>query len=258
MSTNYRYIGKNTPRKDAKDIVTGRATFLDDFKVPGMLYAKSLKSSYAHANIVSIDTSRAEALEGVHAVLTHQNIPERCSNWCIGFPPHRPILDRRVRAVGEVIAVVAADTIDIAEAACELIDVQYEVLDAVYYAEDSVKEDAPHLYDHFNGNEVPYGMGLPGFPFDVEDEFMGIELGDIDKAFEECDAVEEGIASYDRSPAPLAPEAPGVIVNWIAENRLKVWGSSQSPNLLRMNQLAKMPGVLLDAESFNVGVSYGN
>lgn len=258
MANNYRYIGKNTPRKDARDIVTGKAIFLDDFKLPGMLYAKSLKSAYAHANIISIDTSKAEALEGVRAVLTHKNIPERCSNWSIGFPPHRPILDKRVRAVGEIVAVVAADTIEIAEAACELIDVQYEVLEPVYYAGDAVKEGAPQLYDHFKGNEVPYGMGLPGFPFDVEEEFMGIETGDIEKAFEECDAVEEGVASYDRSPAPLAPEAPGVIAKWIAENRLKVWASSQSPNLLRMNQLAKMPGVLVDAESFNVGGSYGN
>lgn len=258
MANEYRYIGKNVTRKDAKDIVTGKAVFLDDYKVPGMLYAKNVKSAYAHANIINIDTSKAEALKGVHAVLTYKNIPEKCKDWSIGFPPHRPILDSKVRAVGELVAAVAAETPEIAEAACELIEVEYEVLDAVYWAEDAVKEDAPQLYDHFEGNEVPYGMGIPGFPFEVEKEFTGIERGDVDKAFEECDGVAEGTASYDRSPAPLAPETPGVIAKWIDDNRLKMWATSQSPNLMVAQALTKMPGVLVDVESFNVGGSYGN
>ena len=258
MSKNYRYIGKNTQRKDAVDIVTGKAVFLDDFKVPGMIYGKGLKSPCPHAVITSIDTSKAEALPGVRAVMTYENLPEKCQDWNIGFPAHRKILDKKVRCVGEVVAVVAADTPDIAEEACDLINVTYELLEPVYFPEEAEKEGAPQLYDQFEGNEVPYGLGLPGFPFDAEEEFTGIKTGDVEKAFAECDAVAEGIASYNRSPSPLAPEPPGVIAKWDADDHLKLWATSQSPNLIRMYLFNRMPGVRVDVESFNVGGSYGN
>ena len=75
MSSNYRYIGKETPRKDARNIVTGKAQFFDDIKVPGMLYGKVLRSPHAHANITHIDVSRAKGLTGVRAVLTHKDVP---------------------------------------------------------------------------------------------------------------------------------------------------------------------------------------
>ena len=72
---NYRHVGKYTPRKEARDIVTGKALFLDDFSLPHMLYGRTKRSPYPHAKIVKIDTSAAEALEGVRAVITHKNAP---------------------------------------------------------------------------------------------------------------------------------------------------------------------------------------
>ena len=80
---NYRHIGKYMPRKEARDIVTGKAIFLDDFNVPHQLYGKTKRSPYPHAKIVSIDTSKAEALPGVRAVITHKNMPEK---WGLGLP----------------------------------------------------------------------------------------------------------------------------------------------------------------------------
>ena len=90
---NYRHVGKYTPRKDAKDIVTGKAIFLDDFSVPHMLYGKTKRSPYPHARILSIDTSRAEALPGVRAVITHKNMPEQ---WGLGLPVHRLLMADKV------------------------------------------------------------------------------------------------------------------------------------------------------------------
>ena len=95
MSTDYRFIGKPTPRKDALDIVTGKATFIDDIKQPDMLYWKVLRSPYPHADIKTIVTDRAEALPGVWAVLTYKDVPE----WKTGMPKHLGVLNRRLRHV---------------------------------------------------------------------------------------------------------------------------------------------------------------
>ena len=73
MTKGYRHIGKGTPRKDAREVVTGRAKYIDDIKLPGMLFGKVLRSPHAHAVIKNIDTARAEKLAGVKAVLTYKN-----------------------------------------------------------------------------------------------------------------------------------------------------------------------------------------
>ena len=127
MADKYRHLGKETPRKDAREIVTGRAQYFDDMSLPGMLYAKVLRSPYAHANLKHIDTSRAEALQGVRAVLTYKDT----EGWEWGIPKHIRILDSKVRFVGDAVAMVAADNLDIAEDALELIEVEYEPLPAV-------------------------------------------------------------------------------------------------------------------------------
>lgn len=129
VQPNYRHVGKYTPRIDAKDIVTGHATYLDDFNVPGQLYGKTLRSPYPHAKILSIDATKAEALPGVRAVVTYKNAPEQ---WGLGLPVHRHLLEDEVWCVGDVVALVAADTLEIAEEALDLIDVEYKKLPAVF------------------------------------------------------------------------------------------------------------------------------
>ena len=129
--SNYKYVGKNCQRIDAKDIVTGKAVFLDDYTVKDALFCAVLKSPLPHANIVSIDTAAAKALPGVHAVLTYEDCDP---SWGMGLPPMKPILGKRVHFVGDGVAIVAADTEDIAKAALELIKVEYEELEPVYDA----------------------------------------------------------------------------------------------------------------------------
>jgi len=121
-SQEYRYIGKARERRDAVDIVTGAARYIDDLKQPRMLYARVLRSPHAHAEIKKIDTSKAERLPGVKAVLTHENVPD----WKGGIPvPHKRVLDHRVRFVGDGVALVAATTLESAKEALDLIDVEY-------------------------------------------------------------------------------------------------------------------------------------
>jgi len=120
----YRYIGKATPRKDALELVTGKAEFIDDVKRPGMLHGKVLRSPYPHASIREIDATAAEALPGVKAVLTYKNVPD----WKTGIPRHVRVLDRKVRYVGDAVALVAAETEEQAWEALERIQVTYEKL----------------------------------------------------------------------------------------------------------------------------------
>ena len=103
MASNYRHIGKDTPRKDARDIVTGRAQYIDDVRLPRMLFGRALRSPLPHANIKSIDVSRAATLPGVSAVLTYEDVPD----WEWGIPKHMRVLDSKVRFVGDAVALLA-------------------------------------------------------------------------------------------------------------------------------------------------------
>lgn len=105
MEKTSRFIGKEIPRKDAGDIVRGKAKFIGDLKLPGMLHAKVLRSPYPHALIKKIDTVRAKKLAGVKAVLTYEEAP----NWRAGLPVHLGVLSQKVRYVGDAVALVAAE-----------------------------------------------------------------------------------------------------------------------------------------------------
>ena len=144
--TEYKVIGKSVPRIDALEKVTGRAKYTSDIKVPGMLYAKIKGSPYPHARIINIDTSKAEKLRGVKGVVTGKDAPRKL----IGAPlVDMPLLANYgiVRYVGEPVSAVAADTIEIAEEALDLIEVDYEELPAVFEVEEAFEEN-PQVIVH--------------------------------------------------------------------------------------------------------------
>lgn len=225
-SSGYRHVGKATLRKDALDIVTGAAKYIDDISVPGMLYAKVLRSPYAHATITHIDTSKAEILSGVKAVLTYKDVPE----WKGGIPfPHKRVLDRRVRFVGDGVALVAATSGEIAEEALELIEVEYEQLPAVFDVEEAIRPGAPQIYEEYPNNVLP-----PGCPFFGPTHLKEIVRGDVEKGFKEADFIAEGTYGYENIPNPSPPEPPGVIVQWDGPDKITVWSSSQCPSLIKI------------------------
>jgi xanthine dehydrogenase molybdenum-binding subunit len=231
MSEEYRYIGKPTPRKDAVEIVTGRAKYIDDMQMPRMLHGKALRSPYPHANITNIDTTKAESIPGVKAVLTYKNVPD----WRTGTPRHVRVLDRRVRFVGDAVALVAAETEELAMAALDRFEVEYEQLPAVYDVEEAIKPGAPQLYEEFPGNLLPLDVPVFG-----PKTLRGIVLGDAAKGFEEADFIGEGTYAYENVPNPLPIEPPGVIAEWTESNKLIVWASIQSVTWHRHMMMSKM------------------
>ncbi|MHC4073583.1 MAG: xanthine dehydrogenase family protein molybdopterin-binding subunit, partial [Planctomycetota bacterium] len=227
----YRYIGKATPRKDAIEIVTGKAKYIEDVELPRMLHGKVLRSPYPHALIEHIDTTSAEKARGVKAVLTHKNVPR----WMTGTPRHVRVLDEKVRYVGDAVALVAAETEAMARDALALIEVTYEQLPAVYDVEDALKSDAPQLYDDFPRNLLPLDAPIFG-----PNTLSAIELGDVEQGFEDSDFISEGTFSYDNIPNPLPIESPGVIAEWSEPNHLTIWSATQCASWHRYMMLSKM------------------
>jgi len=219
MADAYRFIGKAIPRKDAADIVTGNARFLNDIKVSDILFGKVLRSPHPHAIIKKIDKSKALKLAGVKAVLTWEDIPD----WKGGTPRCKRVLDRKVRFVGDAVALVAAVSEEIAQEALRLIDVEYEVLPAVFEMEVALKPDAPQLYDEFPGNIV-----TPGVPFFGPKNLKEVVMGDVEKGFKEADVITEGVFGYENMPNPLPPEPPGAIAMWEEPDRVTLWVSNQA------------------------------
>lgn len=155
--TEYSVVGKRLPFLECVPKGTGETRFTDDLRLPGMLYGRTLRSPFAHARILRIDTSRAEALPGVVAVVTAADTPGRkygywppgvrWDQWSSIIEDRYPLAMDRVRFVGEEVAAVAAVDEDTAEEAVGLIEVEYERLPAVFDPEDAMRPGAPAIHD---------------------------------------------------------------------------------------------------------------
>jgi selenium-dependent xanthine dehydrogenase len=208
--SNLKVVGHATPRPDAHDKVTGKATYAADLYFEGMLHAKVLRSEYPHARIVSVDTSEAKSLPGVHAVMTAADVPGAKyhglarNDW--------PVLAYdKVRYLGDAIAIVAADSEEIAAEALSLIRVSYEPLPIVASAEQALTQGAPLI--HEGGNVV---------------EHIELQRGDLGKGFAAADVIVEN--EY-RTPsgdhAFLEPEAAVGLID--DHGRVVVYVGSQIP-----------------------------
>lgn len=142
-------VGKRVPKLDAVDKATGRVKYIQDLKVPGMLYGKILYSKYAHANIVKVDTSRARELPGVLAVLTGDDVPEIRMGV---YKDNLPLKKEKVCSFRDEVAAVAATTPEIAEEALNRIEVTYEALPAIFDPEEALKEGATLIHEAHKSN----------------------------------------------------------------------------------------------------------
>lgn len=166
-------VGQSVVRTEARDKVMGKLAFGADLPQEGFLHGKMLRSPYPHALIKSINTEKAKSLPGVVAVMTAKDVPGR--NGFGAILPDQPVIcGDKVRFVGDGVALVAAESEKIAQAALELIEVEYEPLPAVYDPRDALKEDAPKI--HEKGNLL---------------SFNKLRKGDVDKGFEEADVILE-------------------------------------------------------------------
>jgi len=232
--SKYSILGKNLPRKDAIEKVNGEAKFVADIRLPRMLYASFLRSPHAHARIVSIDTSQAEALPGVKCVLTHKDVPKVHPRKKMRY-----LLDETMHAAGEEVAAVAAVTKEIADEAAKLIEVEYEVLPAVFDAEEAMKPDAPLVYPE-HGTNMYHGTVLQPAPNIQADGWMQLQDGDLEKGFAEADYILEEVyetpTQYHCSPMPRS-----VVCQWTGD-KLTCWACSQKP-MLTMQDLANCLGI---------------
>jgi xanthine dehydrogenase molybdenum-binding subunit len=146
-SHDFSVVGKSLPRLEGREKVTGATQFLTDTDLPGMLHGKVLRSSYPHARIVSINTTKVEKLAGVKAVITAEDTAK--IPYCIipRIANKLPLEDTKVRYIGDEVAAVAAETEEVAEEALKLIEVAYEELPAVFNPEEALKPEAPLLYE---------------------------------------------------------------------------------------------------------------
>jgi len=212
-------VGANVLRYDGVDHVTGRSRFVDDFSLPGMLWAKALRSPLASARVLRTDTSRAEVMPGVHAVITHSDVPKNVVGhqefW--GIAADEPLLaEHEVRFVGQLIAVVAAETEAQALAAVLAIEVEFEEREPFF--------DVRKAWDSGQPQVTPDGNIYFYYPDQPQRQ---VRKGDVEAAFTAADVVVEGV--YRPAAVEQAPAEPASALSVLEPNgRLTVHSTSQA------------------------------
>jgi xanthine dehydrogenase molybdenum-binding subunit len=167
-------VGQPLPNPNARAKIDGSARFTDDYDFPGMLYARTKRAGVPHARIASIDTARARELDGVHAVLTHVDVPGHNRHGLV-IDDWPVLCDDKVRYAGDAVAIVAAESEEIAAAAIDLVNVEYEELPVVSDALQAAETDAPSVHDgHSEGNLLKH---------------IKVDKGDVEAGFAEADIV---------------------------------------------------------------------
>ena len=241
----YKWVGTRPIRPDGLEKVTGKARFGADLVLPGMLYGKVVRSPHAHARIVSIDTSAAESMEGVKAVITGADFPDLAAN---GAHPsdidvaNNAIARDKVLYEGHVVAAVAAITREQAEAAAKAVAVTYEVLPHVLTVDEAMADNAPLLHEAM----ITKGVDpAPEEPSNIASKILH-ERGDLDQGFGEADAVVE--REFTTKPVHqgyIEPHAAVADAN--SDGRAHIWCSSQGHFQMRAytaTVLGVSPGTL--------------
>jgi 4-hydroxybenzoyl-CoA reductase subunit alpha len=248
MSNDFSIIGKATAMIDAAEKTTGAGKYTDDLSVPGMLVGKILHSPYPHARIKRIDSSRAEKIEGVVAVVVGKDAPNPYGILPVGHDEYALALDK-VRYVGDNIACVVATSEAIAEKALELIDVEYELLPAYFDPEESMKAQTHLIHDNKPNN--------------LEKDYHHV-FGDPDKGFAEADEIAEArFIANEVTHAAMEPHSTlasfEVDPHTGQPGRLTVWSSTQVPYYLqhKLSLVLEMPMAQIRVIKPLVGGGFG-
>jgi 4-hydroxybenzoyl-CoA reductase subunit alpha len=246
--THFSIIGKPIAMVDAAGKTTGAGKYTDDLTLPGMLVGKILHSPHPHARIKRIDTSPAEKLEGVVAVVIGSDAPNPYGILPVGHDEHAMAIDK-VRYVGDNVACVVAEDEAIAERALELIDVDYELLPAYFHPEESMRAERDLIHDNK--------------PHNLEKDYHHV-FGDPDKGFAEADQIEE--ARYIANEVTHAAMEPhSTLANFELDSqtgqlgRLTVWSSTQVPYYLqhKLSLVLEMPMAQIRVIKPLVGGGFG-
>jgi carbon-monoxide dehydrogenase large subunit len=246
------YVGRAMKRVEDPRLIKGIATYVDDLKIPGMLYAEFVRSPHAHAEIKSILTDGAKVLPGVVGIFTGADLNDKlgaipCASPIPGgrSPQHTVVAGGRAYFVGHPVAVVVAETRAIARDAIDLIDVEYEPLPAVIDPEKALQEGSALTHPEL-GTNVAFIWRLPA--------------GDVDAAFKEADKV-LSLRTVQPRVTPMAIEPRGCAASWHAgESSLTLWTSTQIPHLIRtlLPDLIRIPENKLRVVTPEVGGGFGS
>jgi len=207
---HFAVVGQRVNRVEGYDKVTGEAHYVADIKLPSLLWGRILRSPYPHAKVVNLDTSKAEKLRGVRAVVTAEDTIKR--GWGAFFPDQYPLSVGKARYVGEEVAAVAAIDPDIAEEALDLIEVEWEELPAVFDAEAAMKEGAPLIHENKKNN-----IALT----------IDVERGNVEQAFKESDVVVED--TFESIPQwHCAIETIGSVAEYAASGKYTIYMNTQT------------------------------
>ncbi|MFT5285908.1 MAG: 4-hydroxybenzoyl-CoA reductase subunit alpha [Planctomycetota bacterium] len=244
---DFEVIGKRHRKVDGLAKATGQAIYTDDIALPGMLHAKTLRSPHAHARIVSIDTSRAAALPGVLAVITGECMPIKYGviPWT---PDENALATDRVRFIGDEVAAVAALDEDTANAAIELIDVEYEVLYAYSDPKESLERHDPTIHEGNKHGNIS--------------KHVELEFGDVETALSGADVVVENDFFFHGS-THTAIEPHCAVAQWSQdtspEGLLTVWSSTQISHYVHraLARVLELPETRIRVIQPNLGGAFG-
>ena len=252
-SKHRKQVGRRPVRHDGVEKVTGHALYGADIRLPGMLHAKVLRSPHAHARLLSVDTSGAEAHPDVRAVVASADLPaldaDAAADVQLGHMRDTALARDKVLFAGHGIAAVAAATPHAAEEALRLIDVEYDVLPAVTNVEDAMSPDAPALHEGLGVDVVP-GPNLCAH--DVH------SLGDVEAGFAEADLiVEREFRTSTVHQGYVEPQT--ATAAWSADGRLTVWCSSQGHFRMRdeVARVLAMPVSRVTVVPMEIGGGFG-
>jgi len=234
-------VRKRIPKLDAEEKVTGKAIYIHDLKIPGMLYGKILYSPHPHARIKSIDTSSAEKLLGVKAVLTGYNIPPVKFGF---YKDNVPLKAGKVRSYRDEIAAVAAIDPDLAEEALELIKVDYEILPAVFDPEEAMKEDAPLIHEEHVGGKEKKPTNILNLPW-------RFNAGDVEQGRKDSAYIAE-----DRFKVPWVNHCcmgtSGCVALFDMKDNLTMYSITQIPSLAQKDYLGALSAMGLKDKKVRV------
>ncbi len=250
-------VGKGQTKVDAQKLVRGKAVFADDVHPDGMLYGALLTSPHAHARIRNIDTEKAKAIPGVHAVLTWKDVPRvPYASGGQSYPNPHPYdqfsLDNKVRHEGDRVAIVAAETPELAQKALRAIEVDYEILPAVLSAEEAMAEGAPVIHDEDDA------IGIEDAKRNLVLR-INTEIGNVDEALANAEHVFEG--EYRTSKQQHAHMEPHVCITyWDEDDRLVIKSSTQVPFHVRrmVSPLIGVPIKQIRVVKPRLGGGFGN
>ncbi len=236
-------IGHALPKVDAMQKVTGETRYADDLFLPRMLYGKLLRSVHPHARIIGIDTSRAEKLPGVFAVITGKDLPIK-----FGIMPstqdEEALCVDRVRFVGDPVAAVAAIDEETAERALDLIDVEYAPLAPVMSIRDALDEKLPQIHDYADHHNIH--------------KLVSLEFGDMDAGFKAAEYIREDTFFYE-GDTHLPMEQHAALAQYSSDEKLTLWSSTQTPHYVHraLERTLQIPRARIRVIAAPVGGGFG-